>query len=229
MHTFTAISHDTCYAWLILMRIRLVEINLAIIAACMSTLPGVLAQAKKYGSSVYRSLRSFLVTSRGGGTSNASMKRDTQTTGDTKEGFTTPGSRKTLENTNYIQLEDGVKGHTITGDLHSVDNLPFWGKPWETRETVRILLEMKKVLSFWDARLCVVCWRDIISWCILVIRLSTHLLFVKSHRSIALTYSNLNLQLVLTTLGALTTTSLGRIVFIIYQYRSHINNLHKQN
>jgi hypothetical protein len=82
--------------------------NLAIIAACMSTLPGVLARARKYGSSVYKSLRSLISTSRSGGTNTTSRKGGAETGSNTNVGFTAPGSRKTLESTNYIQLEDGA-------------------------------------------------------------------------------------------------------------------------
>lgn len=42
---------------------RCTEINLAIIAACMPTLPGFFVCAKLYGSSIYKSIRSHILSS----------------------------------------------------------------------------------------------------------------------------------------------------------------------
>ena len=120
---------DSHCAWLILILISCVEINVAIIAACMSTLPGVLAQAKRFGSTVYKSLLSRMRGSRSGSTS-ATSKGSEKTGSNTGGDFTAPASRKkTVENINYIQLEDGAQSKASTERLSNSDNQPLWGRP----------------------------------------------------------------------------------------------------
>ncbi|KIM95779.1 hypothetical protein OIDMADRAFT_59557 [Oidiodendron maius Zn] len=108
-----------------------VEINVAITAACMSTLLGVLAQVKRYGSSVYKSLRSRLYESRSGSATATSSQGIGKSGNNTAEAFNAPPSRKkTLEKTNYIPLEDGAYHSAVSTEyLSNSDNLPLWGRP----------------------------------------------------------------------------------------------------
>jgi hypothetical protein len=96
--------------------------NLAIIAACMSTLPGVLVKIRNYGSSVYKSLRSLIPTTRSGPKSTTSWKENTEGGSDISGGFTAPRSHKTLANTSYVQLGDGANSRVGTGDPQNADN-----------------------------------------------------------------------------------------------------------
>ena len=89
--------------------------NLAIMAACMSTLPGVLVRLRIYGSSVYKSLRSLIPRTHSGATNTTSWKESTERGIDISEGFTAPKSHTTLKNTSYMQLHDGANSGVSTG------------------------------------------------------------------------------------------------------------------
>lgn len=92
--------------------------DLAIIAACMSTLPGTLARVRIYGLSIYKSLRSRIFTTR----RSKKGARSSNT-----EGHSSPQG-KTFDK-NYIQLEDGARSGVSGDGVQSSDQLPLWGKP----------------------------------------------------------------------------------------------------
>ena len=97
----------------------------------MSTLLGVLAQVKRYGSSVYKSLRSRLYESRSGSATATSSQGIGKSGSNTAEAFTAlPSRKKTLEKTNYIPLEDNAYHSAVSTEyLSNSDSLPLWGGP----------------------------------------------------------------------------------------------------
>jgi hypothetical protein len=96
----------------------------------MSTLLGVLAQVRKYGSSVFKSLRSRLRESRSGSATATSSQGTRKTGSNTNEASAPASQKKTLEKANYIPLEDGAyHGAVSTEYLSNSDNLPLWGRP----------------------------------------------------------------------------------------------------
>lgn len=135
------------------MCISCVEINVAIIAACMSTLPGVLALATRYGSSVFKSFRSRIRGSRSGTTVVTSSNGTGKARSNTDEAFTAGVSRKkTAENINYIQLEEGAHSGASTERPSNSENQPLWGRRWEkvwnNSRLSHAKLDIKKFCSF---------------------------------------------------------------------------------
>jgi len=109
--------------------------NLAIIAACMSTLPGVFAMAKTYRYSIYKSIRSRILTSRSSGCMDSTSRNGVTKTGSNDNGvynknevYAALGTRKKIENTNYIALKYGTNNGANIDGLSNSDRLPFWGR-----------------------------------------------------------------------------------------------------
>ncbi|KAH8654975.1 hypothetical protein BGZ60DRAFT_532605 [Tricladium varicosporioides] len=90
--------------------LTIVEINLAIIAACMSTMPGFFARSKLIGSTFFRSLRSRFTAS-GAKTSNSKIESNSN-----------DGALSNSGNTydrNYIELKEG------SGSTNTLDTAPL--------------------------------------------------------------------------------------------------------
>ncbi|KAM3075771.1 hypothetical protein ACMFMG_007897 [Clarireedia jacksonii] len=78
----------------------IVEINLGIIASCMSTLPGLISNIT--GSSVFRSIRTFFFSSRGNTTKRSKSTSNTQS----NSRGTAPDQPFRSPKSTYIELED---------------------------------------------------------------------------------------------------------------------------
>lgn len=103
--------------------LTVVEMNIAIIAACMSTLPGVLVNLQKYGSSVFKSLRSRIFSSRSISTSTGFKKGVVEPEYNSSTAFEPSDNQKILGNTRYIQLEEGANGRPIGRDSRDSENI----------------------------------------------------------------------------------------------------------
>lgn len=89
--------------------------NLAIIAACMSTLPGFLARTKLYGISVYNTVRSALFSSRTGSTGSGNTSKAQGEGSMSSRSYSKP----------YIQIGKNGKFRENSDGGHSLDTLPL--------------------------------------------------------------------------------------------------------